>query len=103
MPRLSCRFIRASFASLITGFTLGALLPTAKALPQYAPLWRLLPVHIEFLFMGWKVQFVMGTAYFMLPRFAGGERRRERAAWLAFILPNLGVILSGLSPVLEVA
>ncbi len=103
MPRLSCWFIRASFAYLLIGFTLGALLLTAKALPQYGPLWRLLPVHIEFVFMGWTVQLIMGVAYFMLPRFAGGERRRERAAWLAFLLLNVGTILAGLSPVVGLA
>jgi hypothetical protein len=67
----------------------------------FAPdLWRLLPAHIEFLLLGWTMQFAMGIAYWILPRFgAAGIRGRESAAWASFILLNAGVLLAGLGPV----
>jgi heme/copper-type cytochrome/quinol oxidase subunit 1 len=53
-----------------------------------------MPVHAEFLLIGWTLQFAMGVAYWILPRFQGGaSRASEAAARAAFILLNAGLWL----------
>ena len=93
MPRLSCWFIRASLAYLVTGFTLGALMLTLKAVVRYEGVGLLMTPHVEFLLIGWTVQLTMGVAFWILPRFEGGTSRGAVGyAWLAFVLLNAGVI-----------
>lgn len=89
MPKLSCWFVRAAFVYLLVGFTLGGVLLWNKGIPLTPQIWRLLPVHIEFQMFGWILQLALGVAYWILPRFQT-QRRRERWAWSAFILLNLG-------------
>ena len=94
MPRLSCWFIRAALLYLVVGITFGGLLLFHKGIPIHPFLWRLLPLHIEFLLFGWTVQLVMGVAFWIFPRF-WRSRGNEKPAWLAFGLLNLGVWLAG--------
>lgn len=102
MPRLSQWFVRAALGYLVVGFTIGGLLLVEKALRVAPALWRLLPVHVEFLLAGWTVQFAMGVAFWLLPRFAGGSSRgNETAAWWAFALLNAGIWLAALGPPLD--
>ena len=94
MPALSRWFIRASLVYLGLGWTLGGLLLANKGLGFYPPIWRWLPAHIEFLFLGWMVQVVLGVAYWILPRVAGSAPHgNQRLAFLAFVLLNLGIWL----------
>ena len=94
MPPLSRWFIRASLVYLIFGFTLGGLLLSNKGLGFYPPIWRWLPAHIEFLFLGWMVQVVLGIAYWILPRLTGSAPHGdERLAFIAFVMLNLGICL----------
>ncbi|NOZ73444.1 MAG: hypothetical protein GXP38_16340 [Chloroflexi bacterium] len=67
MPRLSTWFVRASLIYLALGVTLGGLLLAEKGIPFYPALWIALPVHMEFLLIGWMVQLAMGMAYWILP------------------------------------
>lgn len=99
MPRLSCWFIRAALLYLAVGITLGALLLYHKGIPLHPLLWRLLPIHVEFLLFGWMVQLVMGVGFWIFPRF-WRSRGNEKPAWLAFGLINLGVWLAGVGPIL---
>lgn len=101
MPRLSCWFIRAALIYLAVGFTFGALLLFNKGVPLAPILWRLLPAHIEFLLLGWTGQLAIGVAFWILPRF-GAERGRPGAAYLAFFLLNIGVLLASIGPLLAV-
>lgn len=97
MPRLSVWMIRAALLYLGMGFTFGALMLWNKGAPLGLAVWRLLPVHIEFLLLGWTAQLAMGVAFWILPRLSGGRGRGdERAAWLAFALLNAGVLAVGL-------
>lgn len=98
MPRLSILYIRASLLYFVAGFTLGAILLWNKGLPLHPLTWRLLPAHIEFLFMGWTVQLALGVAFWILPRFQT-QRGNTRPAWLAFWLLNVGIWLVCLAPV----
>ncbi len=94
MPRLSSWYLRASLLYLGVGFTLGALLLANKGLGFYPPTWSLLPVHMEFLLMGWFVQLAIGMAFWILPRISGPQPRgNERLAWFAFWLINAGIFL----------
>jgi hypothetical protein len=82
---------------LAIGITFGALLLYHKGIPLHPLLWRLLPVHVEFLLFGWTVQLVMGVGFWIFPRF-WRSRGNEKPAWLAFGLINLGVWLAGVGP-----
>ena len=90
MPRLSIWMVRTALTYLLLGFTIGALLLAHKGIGLHPLLWRLLPLHIEFLLIGWTLQLAMGVAYWILPRFLN-ERRRVELAWLAYLLLNLGI------------
>ena len=103
MPRLSAWFVRASLVYLALGFTLGALLQINSALAVHPLIWKLLPIHIEILLMGWFVQLAAGVAFWILPRFSASPapRGNEDLVRLAFWLINTGiglVILQALIP-----
>jgi hypothetical protein len=94
MPRLSRWYVRTAFAYLILGFTFGALMLANKGVPLHPALWRLLPAHIELLLIGWVLQFALGVAFWMMPRFWHGPPRGSIAgARVAFFLLNLGIWL----------
>lgn len=94
MPRLSVYFICASLIYLALGFTFGGLLLANKGMLFLPALWALLPVHIEFSFVGWLVQLAMGVAFWILPRFSNSPiRGNERLSWFAFFLLNAGIWL----------
>lgn len=104
MPRASVWFVRAAFAYLVLGFTLGALLLAQKGVgPHTDWLWALRPAHLEFLLMGWLVQLVMGVALWIFPRFGVSRTPYGSVvlAWLAFGLLNAGVLLAGLGPLVR--
>jgi cbb3-type cytochrome oxidase subunit 1 len=100
VPRLSCWFVRTSLIYLAVGFTLGGLLLFHKGVTLDAMLWRVLPLHIELLMLGWTLQLAMAVAFWILPRFHG-RRRNEKLAWLAFVCLNVGVLLLGLGTLLR--
>lgn len=92
MPRLSCWFVRAALIYLALGFVLGAILLANKALGEWPWAWRLLPLHIEFLLLGWTLQLAMGVAFWILPRLEDGSRGRVGLAWGAWWLLNAGIL-----------
>ena len=102
MPRLSVFFVRTALGYLAIGFTLGAImLADAGMLLGVSPA-RLLPMHTEFLLVGWMVQLALGVAFWILPRFrTGPERGNERAAWLSYGLLNLGVLAAAIGPAMD--
>ena len=95
MPRLSVWFVRASLIYLAAGFVFGALMLAQKGIPYNAGVWRLLPIHMEFLLTGWLLQLAMGVAFWILPRFGqGAPRGRESLIWISFVLLNAGIALT---------
>ncbi len=93
MPRLSAIFIRTALGYLAAGFTFGALMLFNKGVLLGPWVWRLLPLHIECVLVGWTVQLAMGVAFWILPRFGLGPRRgNESLAWVAYGLINAGVL-----------
>lgn len=96
MPRLSMWMIRTALLHLLVGFTIGALMLANKGIPFSPFLWRLLPIHIEILLLGWTLQLAMGVAFWILPRF-DTTRPRAGLAWTAYGLLNLGIGLVAVS------
>ncbi len=98
MPAVSIWMIRSSLGYLSLGFSIGALLLFHKGIPILPPIWALLPSHVEFLLMGWIVQFVMGTAFWILPRSGRGPRRgKVGRVWFAYGMLNTGIWITALS------
>lgn len=94
MPRLSIIMIRAALLYLGIGMTFGSLMLWNKALPLDGRIWLLLPLHIEFLLMGWLVQLAAGVMFWIMPRFMGQFRYGDvRPAWLAAALWNTGIFI----------
>jgi quercetin dioxygenase-like cupin family protein len=95
MPKLSVWLVRASLLHMGTGFLFGALLLANKGLPLSPWLWQLLTPHVEIMTFGWTMQFVMGIAFWILPRYST-EPRYGRAAqgWWSFGLLNGGLLLT---------
>src|SRR5512136_581974 len=97
MTRLSVWTVRTAFLYLGVGFLLGALMLTQKRLPFDPALLRLLPLHIEFVLIGWTLQLAMGIAFWILPRFSHEPRYGNQTfGWSAFALLNIGVLCAGL-------
>ena len=94
MPSQSIWMIRLSLVYLAITIIIGGLLLIHKAVPVHPALWGLLPVHFELAIWGWMIQFVMGTAYWMFPRFMKGEPRGNTTfATLMVYLFNGGLFL----------
>ncbi|HLV35003.1 MAG TPA: hypothetical protein VKY59_07825 [Spirillospora sp.] len=97
MPKLSVWLVRASLIHMGIGFLFGSLLLHHKGVPIYVWTWKLLNPHIELMIFGWTMQFVMGIAFWILPRFSGeGRYGRVRLGWWSFVLLNAGIIATGL-------
>ena len=104
MPRLSVWIIRTALVHLGLGFTCGAVMLFQKGVPLEATLLRLLPMHIEFVLIGWTMQLAIGVAFWILPRFARGPARgNESLGWAAYVLLNAGVLAAGIGAWLQVS
>lgn len=99
MPKLSVWMVRCSLIYMGIGYLFGSLLLFHKGVPIDSWAWRLLNPHMELMTFGWVMQFIMGTAFWILPRFPNRERRygNVRLGWSGFILLNTGVLLTTLS------
>ncbi len=94
MPLQSVWMIRLSLCWLLISAVIGALILTGKVTPVSPLMWTLLPMHYEMAIWGWMVQFVVGTAYWMFPKYLTGDRRGPQwAGWLLLILINAGIAL----------
>ncbi|MEX2463280.1 MAG: cbb3-type cytochrome c oxidase subunit I [Balneolaceae bacterium] len=94
MPIQSVWMIRLSLIWLLIASGLGALLFIHKTIPLHPSIWSLLPLHYEIAIWGWIVQFVLGTAYWIFPRFLEGEPRGSKfwADSIVWIF-NIGLII----------
>jgi hypothetical protein len=70
MTRLSMWTVRTALLYLGVGFLLGALMLLQKGVPIDPSMLRLLPMHVEFVLLGWTLQLAMGVAFWILPRFS---------------------------------
>ncbi len=97
MPALSATAIRLALLHFGGGLTIGFLMLANKGIPFAPELWRLLPVHAEFLLVGWTVQLTLAVAHWIVPRFRGGDFGRPELARASIILLNAGVVLVALT------
>jgi hypothetical protein len=96
VPFLSVLLVRSALCWLAAGAAMGALLLSAKAVPMPAWVFRLFPLHAETLLIGWMVQFTMGVAWWILPKYPHlPERGPAGPIWAAWLLLNGGVLLAG--------
>ena len=104
MIRLSVWTIRTALSYLGAGFLVGALMLAQKGVPIDPAMLRLLPLHVEFVLIGWTLQLGMGVAFWILPRF-GREPRygNQTFGWTAYVLVNLGILCAGVGPWLGAA
>jgi heme/copper-type cytochrome/quinol oxidase subunit 1 len=93
MPRLSALMIRISLIYLALGFTSGGLILANKGVPFLSGIWMLLSTHIELMMIGWLIQFALGVAFWILPRYKGGSRGNVTLALISFGLLNLGILV----------
>ncbi|MCC5942796.1 MAG: hypothetical protein JJU37_14735 [Balneolaceae bacterium] len=94
MPTLSVWILRLSLVYLFITAISGSVLLIHKSIPLHPAAWSLLPIHFEMAIWGWLVQFVMGTAYWMFPRYLTGPKRgNEIFAVISVVLLNTGILL----------
>lgn len=94
MPKLSISFIRTALIYLLLGFTAGGLLLIQKGINFESRIWILLPIHIEWMIMGWVFQLVMGVAFWILPRFSNPPvRGNVITAIFAYFILNFGIVI----------
>lgn len=94
MPKLSVWMVRASLLHMGVGFLFGALILYHKGIPIDGWVWKLLNPHIDLVIFGWTMQFVMGIAFFALPRFSHREQRygAVNLGWFSFFVLNAGIL-----------
>lgn len=98
MPAQAIWMIRLSLLYLMIAVVFGGAIFIQKAINIHPAIWSLLPVHYEMAIWGWLVQFLMGTAYWMFPKYIVKTRRgSESLAWAMVILFNCGLILLAIS------
>ena len=92
MPAVSMFMIRLSLVWLIVGSLLGSVMMAGKVFVWPAA-WILLPAHMESAIFGWLAQFLMGTAYWMFPRYLrSADRGSPVLAWGMVVLLNVGIV-----------
>ena len=93
MPRLSVLMIRTALIYLAVGFFIGGLMLFNKAVLLDGAIFRLPPIHVDLLMFGWTMQLIMGTAFWILPRFEKPPKYgRVVLVRAAFVLLNAGVM-----------
>lgn len=98
MPGVTIWMLRLSLGYLIAGLGIGALILMNKAVLFAGSVWLWLPVHIEILIFGWIIQFTLGTAYWILPRyFETGDRGHPSYGILMVVFLNTGILLTAFS------
>lgn len=79
------------------GFLIGALMLFEKGARTDLSVLRMLPMHVEFVLIGWTAQLAMGMAFWILPRLRrGASHGNQTLGWLAYALLNFGVLSVGL-------
>lgn len=93
MDRFTIIAVKTSLIWMLAGFVIGGLMLVDHLIPGNWRAW-LMPTHGHILFVGWFVQFVIGIAFWLLPR----KRRPElplgygeHKAFIALAMLNIGL------------
>lgn len=95
MDRFTIFAVKTSLIWMLSGFVIGGLMLVDHLVPGNWRAW-LMPTHGHILFVGWFVQFVIGIAFWLLPR----KRRPElplgygeHKAFIALAMLNIGLAM----------
>lgn len=103
MDRLTAVMVRLSLGWLLTGFVIGGAMLVDRVLPGAWRAW-MSPSHGHMLFVGWFFQFVIGIAFWLLPRKRSPDRPlgyNERLSLLGVGALNVGLLFRISSEPLE--
>lgn len=95
MDRFTIFAVKTSLIWMLIGFVIGGLMLVDHMVPGNWRAW-LLPTHGHMLFVGWFVQFVIGIAFWLLPRKRLPELPLgygEHKAFFALACLNIGLAL----------
>jgi phage tail protein X len=94
MPRLSVWMLRGALAALLAGSLPGGwLLSLEPGLDRLSPGFR--EAHIVLMLFGWLAPFVLGVAYWMLPRYpTAPERGQPALGWMVYGMYQTGLLLA---------
>jgi len=93
VPRLAVWIVRTALIYLGCGFTVGAYMLINKGLRLDPHFLAWVYMHEELLLIGWMLQFVIGVAFWILPRFMTAPKYGAiEQAWAAYIVLNMGVL-----------
>lgn len=95
MDRLTAVMVRLSLGWLLAGFIIGGLMLVDRIVPGTWRAW-LAPSHGHMLFVGWFFQFVIGIAFWLLPRKRSPKRPlgyHEQLSLLGVVMLNVGLLL----------
>lgn len=93
MDRFTIYAVKTSLVWMLAGFVLGGLMLVDHLVPGNWRAWAQ-PTHGHMLFVGWFVQFVIGIAFWLLPRKRRPELPigyNETLAFIALVLLNVGL------------
>ncbi|CAN5825276.1 cbb3-type cytochrome c oxidase subunit I [soil metagenome] len=93
MDRLTAAMVRLSLCWLPAGFVIGGAMLVDRVTPGDWRTW-MAPSHEHMLFVGWSLQFVVGIAFWLLPRKRTPQRPLGYNECLA--MPGAGALNSGL-------
>ena len=93
MPAISVWLLRQSLVALVAGAALGSWLLGAGPWPsEWLP--RLRAAQVQLMLFGWLLPFVLGTAFWILPRHAqGAGRGHARLGFAGAVLLGTGVVV----------
>jgi len=95
--------VKAALIWLVAGIVVGGLMLVDRGIPGDWRVW-MMPTHGHMLFVGWFVQFVIGIAYWLLPRKRSPELPVGYLEWPAFVamgLLNVGLALRVIAEPME--
>jgi hypothetical protein len=97
MPPLARTFVKLSFAYLIAGFLLAALMMLDRWLGFSRWLKVVYLSQLHLLVVGWLTQLAIGVAYWIFPRLLKQQDSRPRGsdnlAWSVLVCLNAGLVL----------
>lgn len=96
MPRLTRVGLALSFAYLLGSAFVGAWVLTGRGTGLLPSPPSMLSLHVEWMAVGFMLQFPLSVAYWILPKF-GVRRGREALAGAGLVLLNVGLVLHGLT------
>ncbi len=91
MPTVSIFFIRWSLIQLGIASTIGLILLISKATGGWMWIWNFKNLHTEGMWIGWIINLVLGTAWWIMPKRPDFPDKYGYAwlAWLSFIFAQI--------------